>query len=209
MPGVGAHAFSTGAEPDSFGPAEDACELNRAHRLRGTAPRSRVPKARWWPIRDLINGLLDRWAGWGLHYGPAGMISFQFDADPVGVIGGLVVLFITVGLVCSPQIVLLVVQRHVLGLYPRKARTAVYWVATVAGLLTAGTAAIGWLDAGRGDMVLDAAWAMSAVSFVGAIVATAWQRLGDLIVRTNPAVVVLVAVAVSVVLGMTLVPLTQ
>lgn len=163
----------------------------------------------WWPIRDLINGLLGRWAGWGLRYGPAGMISFEFDADLVRVVGGLVVLFVTVGLVCAPQILLLVAQRHVLGLYPRKAGTAVYWVGAVAGLLTAGTAAIGWLDAGRGDMVLDAAWAMSVVSFVGAIVATGWQRLGDLIVRTNPAVVVLVAVAVSVVLGMTLVPLTH
>lgn len=102
---------------------------------------------------------------------------------------------------------LLVVLRHVLGLYPLEARTAVYWVAAVSALLTAGTAVIGWMEPGRGDMVLDIAWAMSIVSFVGALVAMSWKRLADLVVRTNPVVVMLVAIALNIVLGMTLVPL--
>lgn len=161
----------------------------------------------WWPIRDLINGLLGGLAGWGLNYGLHGVTGITLDAYPAGVIGGLVVLLVTVALVSAPQIVLLALVRHILALYPGHAHSAVYWVVGAAGIMTAGTAAIGWMDSGRGDMVLDAAWAMSAVSFVGALVAVAWQRLGDLVVRTNPVIVMLVAVVASTVLGMTLVPL--
>lgn len=161
----------------------------------------------WWPIRNVFNDFLGRWAGWGLNYGPAGLIGFTSDANPVGLIGGVVALFITVALVCAPQIVMILTWRRVLARPRPEIGKPIYWVVAACGLTTAGTAAVGWLDSGRGDIVLDTAWAMSVVSLLGALVATGWRRLENQFLGLNPLVVVFVPLALSIVLGVTLVPL--
>ncbi|MDO5745891.1 MAG: hypothetical protein Q4P23_15665, partial [Micrococcaceae bacterium] len=161
----------------------------------------------WWPIRNVFNDLLGRWAGWGLIYGPEGIIGFTSDANPVGLFGGVVALFVTTALVCAPQIVMILTWRRVLARPRTETGKAVYWVVAVCGLITAGTAAVGWLDAGRGDIVLDTAWAMSAVSLFGALIATGWRRLERHFLGSSPGLVVLVALALGIVLGVTLVPL--
>ncbi|WP_166998446.1 hypothetical protein [Paramicrobacterium fandaimingii] len=160
----------------------------------------------WWPIRDLLIGWLEPWAGWGLTHGLNGVLGFASNANPLGVLGGLAILLISVTLASIPILVFIVLWTRILSHEIERARQVELWIAVGAGVLVVGTAVIGWIDGGRGNATLDAAWAVSVVTLVWAFGMLVSLKLRGLVERSNILIVLLALVALGIALGLTLVP---
>ncbi|KDA07207.1 hypothetical protein DC31_00755 [Microbacterium sp. CH12i] len=160
----------------------------------------------WRPVRDLLIGWFEPRAGWGLQMGIDGVVGFTTDAHPLGVVAGVAVLTLSVTLASLPTVVFVIAWRKILSVGVKESRPAVFRTALTAGLVMIGTVVIGWIDAGGGSITLDAAWAMSILGFLGGLAMLVSERFCAGVVRMNVVMVLLIIVALSIMLGLFVVP---